>query len=270
LNLILLNYFNDLEKLNYDRIAKGLNISINDIIQKTKIIQTLDPFPGRQYASKKIRYIIPDIEVKCIDDEIIINLNDDWVPKIGINTFYINLLRKKNIEKNVKEYIQEKMQSAKYLMKNISSRRDTIIKVVKSIMEQQVEFLKKGPGHLKPLIHTDISSKVGLHESTISRATSNKFVQTSWGVFELKYFFVSRIKSSDENISSDEVMNLIKDILSGENPENPFSDEDILVKLKKSGIEVARRTISKYRGLLNIPSSNKRKKLNLIKTQESL
>jgi RNA polymerase sigma-54 factor len=266
LKKILLNHFEDLEKLNYEKISRSLNLPLSDIVQKSKLIQNLDPFPGRQYSTKKVKYIIPDIEVKYIDGEIIVNLNDDWIPGIGINSFYINLLRKKDIEKNLKEYIQDKMQSARNLMRNISSRRDTIVRVVKAIMDHQRNFLIKGPGHLRPLTHLDIADEVGLHESTVSRVTSSKFVQTNWGVFELKYFFVSRLKSYNSNDhSSNEVMNLIKDIITNEDPSKPLSDGEILKRLQNSGINLARRTIAKYRGLLEIPPSNKRKKLNMIK-----
>lgn len=268
LEKILRDYFKELENLNYDRIASGLHISIQEVIRKGKQIQNLDPFPGRQYSNRITRYIIPDVEVRYLDGEILVGLNDDWVPKIRINAYYNDLLRKKSIDKNLKEYIKDKIQSARYLMKNISSRRDTIIRVVGAIMARQKDFLLKGPGFLKPLTHQEISREVELHESTISRVTSNKFVQTSWGVFELKYFFVSRLKSTnEEDHSSDKVMNLIRDIVGNENPENPFSDEDILKRIKKSGINIARRTIAKYRGILNIPPSNKRKKINRIKTE---
>jgi RNA polymerase sigma-54 factor len=263
---ILLNHFEDLEKLNYEKISRSLNLPLSEIVKKSKLIQNLDPFPGRQYSTKKVKYIIPDIEVKYVDGEIIVNLNDDWIPAIGINSFYINLLRKKDIEKNLKEYIQDKMQSARNLMRNISSRRDTIVRVVKAIMDHQRNFLIKGPGHLRPLTHLDIADEVGLHESTVSRVTSSKFVQTNWGVFELKYFFVSRLKSYNSNDhSSNEVMNLIKDIITNEDPSKPLSDGEILKRLQNSGINLARRTIAKYRGLLEIPPSNKRKKLNMIK-----
>jgi len=176
----------------------------------------------------------------------------------------------KKMEKKLREYIQDKVQSARYLVKNIESRRETILKVVKAIMDRQVDFLVRGPGHLKPLVQSDIAGEVDLHESTVSRVTSNKFAQTPWGVFELKYFFVSRLKSGgEEDRSSDEAINLIKDIIARENPEKPLSDDEIQARLKKSGIEVARRTIAKYRGQLNIPPSNKRKKLNLINRKGS-
>jgi RNA polymerase sigma-54 factor len=269
LKAILKDHFEDLEELRYEKIGKALSLPISMIIEKSKLIQNLDPFPGRQYSTKKVKYIIPDVEVKYIDGEIIVNVNDDWVPSVGINSYYVNLLRKKSIEKNIKEYIQGKMQSARNLIKNISNRRDTIIRVVRMIMEHQRDFLIKGPGHLKPLTHLDIAGELGLHESTISRVTSSKFIQTDWGVFELKDFFVSRLKSQDSSEhSSDEVMNLIKDIIAHEDPRKPLSDGEILKRLEKAGIVIARRTIAKYRGLMDIPASTKRKKLNMIKERK--
>ncbi len=268
---ILKEHFSDLEQIRYDRIARALGIQETEVIHKSKIIQKLDPFPGRQYSGRETRYIMPDVDVKYIDGEIIITLNDDWIPGLTINSYYTNLLRKKSIEKKLREYIQDKVHSARYLVKNIESRRDTILKVVRAIMSHQVNFLIKGPGNLKPLVHAEIARETGRDESTISRVTSGKFVQTGWGVFELRYFFVSRLKSGgNEDRSSDEAMNLIKDIISGENPEAPYSDEEIQVKLQKSGIEIARRTIAKYRGQLNIPPSNRRKKLNNISKKGSL
>jgi RNA polymerase sigma-54 factor len=160
--------------------------------------------------------------------------------------------------------------AAKNLIKNISSRRDTIEKVVSAIMEHQIAFLQKGPGHLKPLVHHEIAEVTGFHESTVSRVTTNKYIQTSWGVFELKYFFVSKLKSDQElgDRSVDEVMRLLEDIITHENHERPYSDEEIVKKMESAGINVARRTIAKYRGILNIASSTKRKRLYMIKLEE--
>nr|HPL19178.1 RNA polymerase sigma-54 factor [Spirochaetota bacterium] len=176
-------------------------------------------------------------------------------------------LKKKNIEKKLRDYIQDKMQSARYLVKNISNRRTTIFRVVDSIMKRQREFLERGPGHLHPLTHSEVAKELNLHESTVSRATSNKYVQTSWGVFDLKYFFVSRLKTGGE-ASSDEAMNLIRDIIERENAERPYSDEEIVKILGKAGMHVARRTVAKYRGILSIPTSGRRKKINKIKSEE--
>ena len=174
-----------------------LAIPLPGDLEKSKIIQMLDPYPGSQYSNRTIRYIIPDIDVKLVDGEIIVGLNDDWIPGLRVNSYYISLLKKKNIEKKLQDYIQDKMQSARYLVKNIATRRNTILRVAGSIMKRQKEFLERGPGHLKPLTHGEVAKELNIHESTVSRVTSNKYVQTSWGVFDLKYFFVSRLKSAD-------------------------------------------------------------------------
>ena len=265
---ILADYFLELENLNYEKIARGVNRSVAEVIEKSKLIQGLDPFPGRQYSTREARYIVPDIEVKYIEDEIIVTMNDDWIPSLRINSYYLDVMRKKSTDKKLREYIQDKLHSARYLLRNISSRRETIIKVVTAIMEAQKDFLLKGPGNLRALTHVDIAERIGMHESTVSRATSNKFVQTSWGVFELKYFFVSKLKSSNvTEQSSDQVMNLIRNLIDNEDQQNPMSDEDIVSILGKNGINVARRTISKYRSVLDIPPSSKRKKINMIKRE---
>jgi RNA polymerase sigma-54 factor len=262
--------FELMEKLEYQKISRMLAIPLPDIMEKSKIIQMLDPYPGRQCSNRTIRYIIPDIDVKLVDGEIIVGLNDDWVPGLRINSYYISLLKKKNIEKKLQDYIQDKMQSARYLMKNIATRRNTIMRVAGSIMKRQKEFLERGPGHLKPLTHGEVAKELNIHESTVSRVTSNKYVQTSWGVFDLKYFFVSRLKSANgsEVSSSDEVMNLIRDIVAREKAAAPYSDEAIVRILGKAGVTVARRTVAKYRGILDIPPSNMRKKINKIKPEE--
>ena len=269
LQRMLSDYFRELERLEYERIAKGLGVTVQMVVEKSKLLQKLTPFPGRQFSMKGVRYIIPDVEVKLMDGEIIVGVNDDWIPRFRVNHYYLDLLKKKNIDKNLKDYIKDKLQSARALMKNISGRRDTITKVVTAIMHRQREFLEKGPGHLRPLTHTMIAQEVGLHESTVSRVTSNKFVQTGWGVFELKYFFVSRLKSAEGDQSSDMIQSLIKDIISRESSERPLNDEEILLELKKRGIHCARRTIAKYRRNLGIPSSGIRRRLNMINNEVS-
>ncbi len=271
LHEIIEHNFEDIEKLNYDVICKKFNLSQEEVVEKSKLVTYLSPYPGLVYSRRDIRYIIPDVEVRLVDGELIIMMNDDFVPKVRINAYYNMLMKQKDIEKKQREYIQEKLQSARSFMKNIGSRRDTILKVVRAIMTHQMNFLEKGPGNLKYLTHLDVADYIGMHESTVSRVTSNKFVQTSWGVFELKHFFVSRLKSvkdSGEEKSSDQVKNRVASIIKEEAPGAPLSDEDIVDMLKEEGVQIARRTVAKYRGILGIPSSNKRKKLNLIKEQE--
>ncbi len=270
LRSIVADCFEHFEKLDYKKMAGFLNLPVADVLEKSKIIQNLDPYPGRQYSNRTVRYIVPDIDVRLVDGEIIASLNDDWIPGLRINSYYISLLKKKNIEKKLRDYIQDKMQSARYLVKNIANRRTTILRVVDSIMRRQREFLERGPGHLHPLTHSEVARELNLHESTVSRATSNKYVQTSWGVFDLKYFFVSRLKAggSSGETSSDEVMNLIRDVIERESAVRPYSDEEIVRILGKAGMTVARRTVAKYREILRIPPSGRRRKINKIKSEE--
>lgn len=268
LHTMLEDHFTELEKLDYTRISKAMGIPENIVIEKSKILHNLNPFPGRSYSGREARPVVPDVEVKLVDGEIIVTLNDDWVPGIRLNDYYVNLLKKKSIDKEQREYLNSKHQSAMALLKNISTRRNTILKVTSAIMRNQKPFLDKGPGHLKYLTHHDIAGEVNVHESTVSRVSSGKYIQTPWGVFEMKYFFVSRIKNTgynEDDQSSDKVKGLIQEIISNENSENPVSDEEVVNLLKEKGITVARRTIAKYRDILNIPASNKRKKINMIK-----
>ena len=269
---ILADYFEEFEHLDYKKIARSLNLPVSRIMEQGKIIHNLDPYPGAHHCSGVIRYIIPDVEVRLVDGEIIVSLNDDWIPPLRISSYYKSLLKKKNIEKELRDYIQDKMQSARHLMKNIASRRNTILRVARSIMEHQREFLARGPGHLKPLTHSDIAAEVDMHESTVSRVTSNNYVQTAWGALDLKCFGRSRINAgcNDLDASSDKVMRLMRDIIEREDSGRPHSDEEIVSILGKAGVRVARRTVAKYRGMLHIPPSHKRKKINLIKAGESI
>ena len=271
---VLENYFDYLEKLDYDYIAKALSVSQGDVIAVTRLVHNLNPFPGRVYSTSEITYIVPDIEVKYIDDEIIVSMNEDILPGIGINSYYERLLKQKSLDEKQREYIQEKLQSARYFLKNIMSRKDTIQRVVTAIMNHQVDFLIKGQGNLKPLTHMDIAAEIDMHESTVSRAIRNKYVQTVWGVYPLKYFFVSKIRKNNQSdiseSSSDVVKGRIQKMISGESPDHPLSDDDLVKILTKEGFVIARRTVAKYRSVLNIPSAVKRKKINMMKVEGNL
>ncbi len=270
LHRMVAEHFRNLEMLDYEKISKSLHVPLQTVMEKSQLIQGLDPYPGSSYSSGAISYVTPDLEVKLVGGEIIIIMNDEWIPRIGINPYYLGYLRKKNIEKNLKDYIQGKVLSAKNLMRNINGRRDTILKVVTSIMVHQKEFLEKGPGYLAALTHIDVARDTGFHESTVSRVTSNKYVQTCWGVHDLKFFFVSRIKSSSGDASADFVMKRMAELVEAEEHENPLSDEDIVISLSSEGINIARRTVAKYRNILNIPPSGRRKKLYWLKTEGNL
>jgi RNA polymerase sigma-54 factor len=268
LHAIIGRYFRELESLDYDRIARGLGVTLAEVVEKSRLLHSLNPFPGRAFSATGTRYIVPDLEVRIAGDELLITLNDDWVPRIRINGYYARMLRKKSIDKNLRTYIRDRMQSARDLLKNISNRRDTILRVTGAIMLRQKEFLLKGQGFLRPLTHAEIAREVGLHESTVSRTTSNKFAQTPWGTFELKYFFASRLKGGGAGeVSSDNVMNAVRDLIAREDASCPLSDEEILEKLRSGGIDCARRTVAKYRGIMGIPPSTLRRKLNMIKNE---
>jgi len=270
LHLMIEKYFHEVERLDYAGIARASGQNVNTIIEKNRLLQGLNPFPGSAYSSKEIKYVIPDIDVKLLDGEIVITLNDDWVPAVRINSYYEGLLSRSTLDKEQYEYLSGRLQSAKAFVRNISTRRETILKVTTSIMARQRDFLEKGPGHLRYLTHHDISDELGIHESTVSRVSSGKYVQTSWGIFELKYFFVSKIKSSRESDSaegsSDRVRGLILEIIGSEDPLNPYNDEQIVSILREKGVAVARRTIAKYRDMLKIPASGMCKKINMIKS----
>jgi RNA polymerase sigma-54 factor len=251
----------------HEKIARALSVTADEVREKGRIVQTLNPYPGRGFSTTSTKYVVPDIEVSLVDGEIIIVFNDEFIPRIRISTQYADMLSKKDIDKKLKEYIKDRMGSAKQLMRNIAGRRETIGKVVRAIMQHQIAFLEKGPGRLKPLTYAQIAEIAECHESTVSRVSSNKYMRCQWGTFELRYFFASKIRSGAEEHSSDEALSLIRDIVARERPESPCSDDEIAAFLKGAGLTVARRTVAKYRDILNIPSSNKRKRLNLLKAE---
>jgi len=260
--------FKELEHLDYDAISSTLHVTPQDVIAAVRDIHNLSPYPGNCFATTSSRYIMPDVEVFMQDGEVIIAPKDEWIPQLSVNSYYIDILKKKDIEKKQRDYIQDIVNSGRTFIHNISQRRNTILKVVTSIVKYQRGFIEKGPGHLQPLTHLDIAQDISMHESTISRVCSNKYVQTKWGLFELKEFFVSRLKNED--ISSDEIKHKLKSIISKEDSEKPYSDEELSDILLKEGYTVPRRTVAKYRDSIEIPSSHMRKKLNMIKTEESL
>jgi RNA polymerase sigma-54 factor len=264
---LLEHHFEDLSKLFYDKIARQLKVDVEQIVEKNSKIQTLSPYPGRKFSKSNTNYVIPELEVTLIGDEIILMFYDELIPKISINSYYTDMLDNKNTQNDIKKYLREKVNSAKYLIRSISGRKETIEKVVRAIMDKQREFLKKGPGNLNPLVHADIAAETGFNESTISRVASNKYIQTKFGIFELKYFFVSKISGGVEESSSDKVMKLIRDIVINEHPDQPYTDEEIVKRLENTGIQAARRTVAKYRGILGIPPSSKRKRINKLKME---
>ena len=255
------NHLKDLEKKNYEGIARAMNRQLEDIVEMTKIIYTMDPKPGRQFMSNETQYVTPDVYVYKVGDEYMVSLNEDGLPRLRISNFYKNVLQGKGANDTTQEYIQEKLRSAVWLIKSIHQRQRTIYKVTESIVKHQREFFDKGPAFIKPMILRDIANDIGMHESTVSRVTTAKYVHTPRGIFELKYFFNSGINTDDgDALASESVKLKIKELVSAEEPKNPLSDQKIVDLLKKDGIQIARRTVAKYRDVLKILPSSKRKK----------
>lgn len=256
------NHLKDLEKKNFDGIAKSLNKDVREVIEMCKIIYSMEPKPGRAYAPQDTHYVTPDVYVYKVGDDYSVSLNEDGLPRLKISNFYKNLLKQGSNKKD-NEYIQEKLKSAIWLIKSIHQRQRTIYKVSESIVKHQREFFDKGAGFLKPMILRDIANDIGMHESTVSRVTTAKYMHTPQGIYELKYFFNSGISSTSggEALASESVKLKIKDLVGKENPKNPLSDQKIAQILEKDGVQIARRTVAKYREILKILPSSQRKKV---------
>ena len=258
------NHLKDLEKKNYEGIAKAMGRELEEIIEMTKIIYSMDPKPGRQFLTNDTQYVTPDVYVYKVGDEYMVSLNEDGLPRLRISNFYKNVLSAKVkgvAADQTQEYIQEKLRSAVWLIKSIHQRQRTIYKVTESIVKHQREFFDRGPAFIKPMILRDIANDIGMHESTVSRVTTAKYVHTPRGIFELKYFFNSGINTDDgDSLASESVKLKIKELVGAEEPKNPLSDQKIVDLLKKDGIQIARRTVAKYRDVLKILPSSKRKK----------
>ena len=260
---IIENHLPDLERHRYNEIAKGLNVSIDDIKTAMKIIGGMEPKPGRAFGGEDPHYITPDIYILKVDEEYVVVLNEDGMPRLKISAYYREILKDRDGTANeTRDYIQDKLKSAQWLIRSIHQRQRTIYKVASSIVKFQKEFLDKGIAYLRPMVLRDVAEDISMHESTISRVTTNKWVHTPQGIFELKFFFKSRISSvSGEGVSSESVKDKIKKIISNENPQKPISDQAIVKILKEQeGIEIARRTVAKYREMEGILPSIKRKR----------
>lgn len=255
------DYLSELEHRRYESLAKQLKITLAEINDALKVIKQLEPRPGRPYVDEAPVYITPDVYVKKVGNEFIVTMNEYGLPRLRLNSEYTDLVSSPNgaSEPSTKDFINEKLRSANWLIKSIEQRKQTIFKVAESIVRFQREFFESGITGLKPLVLKDVADDVGMHESTISRVTSNKYLHSEQGVYELKFFFSSGLRSSEGDVSSESVKSKIKDLISAESPKNPLSDQDIAVKLKADGIDIARRTVAKYREMMGIASSSRRK-----------
>ncbi|MCD6570198.1 MAG: RNA polymerase factor sigma-54 [Deltaproteobacteria bacterium] len=255
------SHLEDLQTKNFDKIAQGLGATVEEVSWAAQIISKMEPRPARNYSDEPQQYIVPDIYVFKVDDDYMIALNEEDIPKLTLDKEYQCLLISDKTGQLTKDYLTERLKSAQWLMKSIRQRQSTLCKVTASIMRFQKDFLDHGINHLKPLVLRDVADDVGMHESTISRVTSNKYVHTPQGIFELKFFFSSGIaKSNGGFMASQSVKNEIENLIKVEDPKNPLSDQVITVKLREKGIAIARRTVAKYREVMGILPSNRRKK----------
>jgi len=258
---ILRDHFEDFKNKRYQKILSDLQISKEELQQGIDQIVKLNPKPGEGVFDARTNYIVPDFIVEKVGDEFIVSLNDWNIPPLRIsNTYKKMLLNKTNIDKETKQYIRKKVESARWFINSIYQRKITMLKVMEAIVQKQREFFEKGPQYIKPLIMREIAEMIGMDISTVSRVANGKYVQTDFGVFELKYFFNERIENEDgEEISTRRIKNRIKEIIEEEDPKKPLSDEKISSILKKEGFPIARRTVAKYREQLGIPVARLRR-----------
>jgi RNA polymerase sigma-54 factor len=265
LHEIIKDHLVDLEKFDYKKISKSIKITEDEVMENARFIKKLEPYPATLYQGKKTDYVIPDVIINQEGDEFSIFINDEWLPKLIINKDHKNFLNSYSTTED-KEFISNKLNSANWLIRSVNQRKQTLFKTVTAIIEAQRDFFIHGISHTEPLTLKDISEKTNLSESTISRITTNKYIQTKWGIFELKWFFSSGVKSTEGGkASSKKIHDMILEMIKNEKEENPLSDQDIVDEMTKKGIEIARRTVAKYRKILHILPSNQRKRISHFK-----
>ncbi len=255
-------YLHDIAAGRVQKIAKELEVSVREVQKAADLLKTLDPKPGRRFGSAHdVRYVVPDVTVEKIDNQYIVLVNDTSTPRLGINPAYRRALYGIQSDEATKKFVENKLNSASWLIKSIEQRRITLYKVANCLVELQRDFLDQGVRYLKPLNLRQVADIVGLHESTISRATSNKYIQTPQGVFEMKFFFTSGVDdTSGTMVSSQSVKRIIRDLVEGEDTKKPLSDQRIADILLGKGINISRRTVAKYRDEIGVQAAVKRRR----------
>jgi RNA polymerase sigma-54 factor len=253
-------HFKLLERGKHADIAKKMKITEEKVRLAEEFIKTLDPMPGRNYSTERAKYVIPDVLVKLKDGEFVIVLNDEEIPVLSVNPFFEEISDEKNTKdtKELNKFVTEKINDARWFIRSIGQRNETLLKTVRAIVEFQRDFFRNGPKYLVPLVLKDVAREIDVHEATVSRATKEKYIQTEWGIFELKYFFSNAITGSGSRgskYSKQAVKEIIKEIIMNNTEEKQLSDSKIAEILLQRGIKIARRTVAKYRGELNINSS---------------
>lgn len=255
-------HLKDLESRNYGAISRAMDMELEDVVEYHKMLQTLDPRPGRKFAQPPNPYITPDIEVVKKGGVWQILQNEDGLPRLRISNYYMQVLQDASAKREDKAYIKERLDSADFLIRSIYKRQRTIHTVMNAILERQQDFFEHGPEALLPMVLREVADDAGLSESTVSRVTTNKYVKTPHGIFELKFFFNAAIqRTSGEDLAAQAVKQRIRKIISEEDPKKPLSDGDIAKLLSNDGIQIARRTVAKYREAIGILQSTQRKNL---------
>ncbi|MDO9182348.1 MAG: RNA polymerase factor sigma-54, partial [Bacteriovorax sp.] len=266
LEKIIRDHLEDLQSKNFEKISKTLGVTSEQVKKTALLLQNFHPKPGRLIATPDTHYILPDIFVVEVSGEFVVQVNDEGIPRLKISKLYQEMIKRGAGHKTdeASEFVKEKLRSAEWLIKSIQNRQKTIEKVSKAIVAKQQEFFKKGPKLLKPMVLKDVANDIGMHESTVSRVTTNKYMHTPLGTFELKYFFNTGIGGKDggTDIASEVLKMKIKAIFEAENPLKPLSDQKVVEILAKENLTVARRTVTKYREMLGIMPSSKRKEKN--------
>nr|WP_315022787.1 RNA polymerase factor sigma-54 [uncultured Aminipila sp.] len=259
---IIKDYLEDIAANRLATIAKEVGITVQEVQEISDLIRSLEPKPGRQFASQSTtRYIVPDIIVEKVNGEYVVTINESSTPKLMVSSYYEKVLQESQNDPNLTKFLSGRLNSAIWLIKSIEQRKQTIYNVVSAVVKYQQDFFDKGSKHLKTLTLKQIAEEVGIHESTVSRSINGKYMQSPRGVYEIKYFFTSGVLGTQgEGISSQSIKTFIKEIVSEENPKAPYSDQDMVRLLSDRGIEISRRTVAKYRDELNILSSSKRKR----------
>jgi RNA polymerase sigma-54 factor len=253
-------FLEDLGKRRFPEVARRLGTTVEQVQRAANFIGTLDPKPGQIFTSDPNNYVLPDVTVERVGGEWQISLNGDQIPHLRISNTYKDLMAQENNGAEVKDYIRDKIRSGKFLIKSIHQRQQTISNIAHEIVSRQKDFLEQGPSALHPMTMVQIADAVGVHETTVSRAISGKYMATPHGVFEMKYFFTPGYQTSTgESMSNTSVKGAIAELVKGEDTKNPLSDKEIVEILSQRGIPIARRTVAKYRNELNILPSNMRK-----------
>ncbi|MDY2959622.1 MAG: RNA polymerase factor sigma-54 [Hornefia sp.] len=258
------NMLEDVAGNRISKIAKTIGTTPKHTQEIVDRIRGLEPKPGRQFAGRgeNTKYVIPDVFLEKVNGEYVLTTNDASIPTLTISPYYKELVHKAKDDNELNQYLSDRFSSAKWLIKSIKQREDTIFNVARAIIGFQKDFFEKGEKHIKPLTLKQIAETLEIHESTVSRAINGKYIQCPMGVFELRYFFSGGVyrTGEDEGLSSNSVKSIIKDIVDGENQKKPFSDQDMVKILKEKGIEISRRTVAKYREEMGILSSSKRRR----------